>query len=79
MAGKTSRLPGNVPGRWYVDDGCIGCNLCVDLYPDIFAMNDADNLAFVKMQPRNPKEEEEARDAATQCPVESIHEEEPVA
>jgi ferredoxin len=76
MQNTTPRLPGNVPGRWYVDEGCTGCNLCADLHPEIFAMHDANGLAYVKRQPQGPEEESGARDAAGQCPVEAIHEEE---
>jgi hypothetical protein len=52
--------PRNVPGDWYVEDGC--CTLCsvpLDGAPDLFAYApDADrpDHCFVKRQPESPAE-----------------------
>lgn len=74
MADPARKTPGNVPGRWFVDDTCTSCNLCVDLQPEIFAMDDDSGFAYVRKQPEGADEEAKARDAAGQCPVEAIGE-----
>ncbi len=30
MADKTQKVPENVPGKWYVDDTCTPCHVCLD-------------------------------------------------
>lgn len=71
MADSSSRLPGNVPGAWYVDSNCIGCGLCSATAPDIFDLSDG-GQAVVKRQPAGPDELELAEQALNDCPVQSI-------
>jgi len=47
---------------------CIGCGLCANMHPEIFAM-DADGRAEV-INPNGNREE--AEDAAAACPVGAI-------
>ncbi len=55
----------------YVDpDLCTGCELCVSVCPEVFAMEDDVAVAFVSTVPADA--EESAQDAADQCPVEAI-------
>lgn len=72
MADKNARFTDNVPGSYYVDDSCIACDACCVEAPRFFAMNDDDGHAFVKLQPQNPEELEEAENARAACPVEAI-------
>ena len=74
MADKNSKFSENKPGKFYVDDQCIACDACVMEAPDFFTMNDDDGHAFVKLQPKTPKELEECRSAMEACPVEAIGE-----
>jgi ferredoxin len=37
MADVANKFPQNVPGRFYVDDQCIDCDLCRDTAPANFA------------------------------------------
>jgi ferredoxin len=70
MADKGKRLAGNVPGPWYVDDTCIGCEACVGEAPAIFDMRDG--LAVVTKQPGSEAETSAAESAMSACPVEAI-------
>ena len=72
MADLPTRLPDNVSGRFYVDDTCIYCDLCVDAAPTVFhAINDYAS-AVVFHQPSTPEELELALWAAYACPTDSI-------
>lgn len=58
----------------YVDkDVCISCNLCVDMVPDVFRLDD-DDLAEV--HDPNGASEEMIQEAIDSCPVTCIHWEE---
>ncbi len=53
-------------------DLCIGCGLCVDTCPEVFAMDDEFNIAKTILD-RVPAElKEKCRDAAANCPVDAI-------
>lgn len=45
--------------------GCIGCGLCSEICPAVFAM-DEDGLAYVHTQPDG--DDESVREAADNCP-----------
>lgn len=49
---------------------CIGCGLCADMCPDIFAMQE--DKAVVSVQPVTNEQETCSREAADQCPVSAI-------
>ena len=72
MADKNARLPQNCPGRFYVDSECIGCMQCVTTDPGHYALDDANDVAFVKKQPEGPEEEKLVRQALNECPVNAI-------
>ncbi|MFP4372499.1 MAG: ferredoxin, partial [Halanaerobium sp.] len=44
MANLENKLDENVEGKYYVDDQCISCSLCVSEAPDNFEM---DEYAYV--------------------------------
>jgi ferredoxin len=71
MASKEDRIAENVPGKFYVDDQCIDCDMCRNLAPDFFAMA-SEGGSFVKKQPETPEEIELCREAMDSCPVEAI-------
>ncbi|MCX8037002.1 MAG: ferredoxin [Candidatus Sumerlaeia bacterium] len=70
MADKTRKTPGNVPGRYYVDEECILCGDCENRAPENFAMGET--YAYVKKQPATPDEEEKCQEAMDSCPVTCI-------
>jgi len=57
--------------RVKIDDSlCTGCGLCADTCPEVFEMGDT--IALVKLDPIPADLEDQARDAADNCPVEAI-------
>ena len=72
MADKTTRLPDNVPGTFYVDENCIDCDACRETAPGSFARNDSEGYSYVCAQPRTEEEVRLCRDALEGCPVEAI-------
>lgn len=72
MADKSSKGPGNIPGKWYVDSSCIGCALCAGTAPEIFSMSDDGSSAFVARQPATGDDVGLAAQALSDCPVGAI-------
>ena len=70
MAGSGSRHPGNVPGRWFVDDRCIDCDAARQLAPDL--IHRVDGTSVVVRQPAGPEEEVVMWRAAIACPTRSV-------
>lgn len=62
----------NVPGRYYVDKGCIDCGLCPTMAPHTFAQSDDATHSFVHAQPRSDDEVSEVEETAAICPTNSI-------
>jgi len=72
MAEVTHRYPGNAPGRYYVDDQCIDCDLCRQTAPMNFTRDEESGHSFVFQQPETPEEEAQCQEAMQNCPVEAI-------
>jgi ferredoxin len=72
MANPNDRNPENVPGRFYVDETCIDCDLCRSSAPDIFRRDDERGYSIVYRQPVSPEEIASAEQAMLECPTESI-------
>jgi ferredoxin len=72
MADLSSRVPENVPGRFYVDATCIDCDLCRETAPRNFRRNDEGRRSYVACQPSGPEEESTCLAALEECPVEAI-------
>ncbi len=49
---------------------CIGCQLCVQIAPDLFEM--AEDKAIVKSETVPEGQEDNCKQAVEQCPVEAI-------
>jgi len=71
MANKNSKWKQNAPGKYYVDDQCIDCDLCRETAPDFFGRND-DGYSFVSKQPVTEEEVGLCNDAMEACPVQAI-------
>ena len=54
------------------EDLCTGCEECVQAVPDVFAMNDAGDLAKVKVAAVPANLETAVNDAVKDCPAEAI-------
>lgn len=72
MANKKAKWALNAEGKFYVDDQCIACDACIKAAPRFFEMNDEDQHAFVKIQPKTVNELKECQEALDSCPVEAI-------
>lgn len=72
MATKGDKYPDNVPGRYYVDEQCIDCDLCRETAPENFKRNEDGGYSFVYRQPGNDEQEQQCREAMEGCPVEAI-------
>lgn len=70
---RYSRLPENVPGKYYVTDGCTDCDACRATAPDNFRRHDEKGYSYVFQQPRNEQEESLCRAAMEGCPTSDIH------
>ena len=59
--------------KYYVNENCIGCGLCVSICPEVFSMTDAG--VSKAMNAEVPVEYTgEAANAAHSCPVDAIEE-----
>src|SRR5205085_12058975 len=47
MADVANRYPENVPGKYYVDNQCIDCDLCRETAPNNFTRNDDGGYSYV--------------------------------
>jgi ferredoxin len=74
MADFDKRYPNNVPGRFYVDDQCIDCDLCRETAPANFTRDEDGGHTFVSVQPATDEQETQCREALDACPVQAIGE-----
>jgi ferredoxin len=72
MADRNTRVPENVPGRFYVDATCIDCDLCRETAPRNFRRHDEARRSYVARQPTSPEDEAACLAALEGCPVEAI-------
>jgi ferredoxin len=72
MAEAENKYSENVPGKFYVDDQCIDCDLCRETAPANFTRSDDGGYSYVYKQPSTPEEEAQCKEAMEGCPVEAI-------
>src|SRR5262249_43232020 len=72
MADAANKYPENAPGKFYVDEQCIDCDLCRETAPANFKRNDDGGHSYVYKQAENPEEEDRCKEAMEGCPVEAI-------
>jgi ferredoxin len=72
MADKTQKVPENVPGKWYVDDTCTPCHVCLDEAPGLLKYTEDESKVFFFQQPTTPEEEQAADAAMAICPTGAI-------
>jgi len=72
MANSYPVVPKNVQGRYYVDESCIYCELCVVTAPDNFAFDNELGFAYIKKQPDCDAEHKLLAEMIDGCPIESI-------
>lgn len=71
MANNQSKIENNVPGKFYVDESCIGCCQCRDIISDVFKEDADSGCCYVVKQP-TPSEESLTIEAMNSCPVDAI-------
>jgi len=74
VADPRDRVAENAPGRFYVDMQCIDCDVCRVTAPANFQRSEEKGYSYVVLQPRDPNEEAQCREAMDCCPVEAIGE-----
>ena len=72
MADIANKYAENVPGRFFVDNQCIDCDLCRETAPNNFTRWEDGGYSYAKKQPESPEEESACKDAMEGCPVEAI-------
>jgi ferredoxin len=72
MADRSRKVTENTPGRFYVDETCIDCDLCRETAPRVFGRQEDAGYSFVAHQPQGPEEEAASVAALEECPVEAI-------
>ena len=63
----------NVQGRYYVDESCIYCELCLEIAPDNFSHDQDKGEAYISSQPTNNEQHTKVIEAIDMCPTKSIH------
>lgn len=66
------RIVENVPGKYHVDEECIGCFICAEIAPRNFRTNHEEGYDYIYQQPQNEKEEQMCAEAMDVCPVNAI-------
>ncbi|MEY3275301.1 MAG: hypothetical protein RL153_566 [Verrucomicrobiota bacterium] len=72
MADIANRYPENVPGKFFVDNQCIDCDLCRETAPKNFTRWEEGGYSYVHKQPETKEEETLCMEALAGCPVEAI-------
>lgn len=72
MPDSANKVPGNVPGEFYVDTECIDCDLCREVAGDNFERNEDEGFSYVYKQPETDEERKLCEEAKENCPVEAI-------
>ena len=72
MADPSTKHTENLAGKYYVDDSCGACQVCVSLAPENIQMTEDEDHAFISKQPENDEEIAAVADAIDSCPDEAI-------
>ncbi len=65
-------LQANLPGKYQVDERCIGCVICSEIAPGNIRSDYENGYAYVYKQPENEMEESLCAEAMDICPVDAI-------
>ena len=65
-------LQANIPGKYHVDECCIGCAICSAIAPQNFRSDHEQGYDYVYKQPDNEVEENLCAEAMDICPVNAI-------
>ncbi len=68
-----ARLAENSPGKYYVDDYCNGCGLCLSLAGKFFDYVEGGKYYYIQRQPLNADEDDIMQEAVELCTMNAIH------
>jgi len=71
-ANRMQKIMENVSGKYYVDESCIGCSICVELAPGNLRSNLEEGYEYVFKQPVTESEGNRCIEAMEICPVSAI-------
>lgn len=71
MESEPEKHPQNVPGRFYVTEDCLACEVCQTVAPNNFRYGD-NGLSYVFKQPSDPEEVKQCEEAVDGCPLEAV-------
>ncbi len=71
------RLPGNVPGAFFVTNECIDCDQCRCVAPAVFRRDEESGFSVVFKQPETEDETRLAMEGLESCPTDAIGMEKP--
>ena len=66
-----TKLPENVPGKFYVTDDCLACEACQHDAPNNFRYGEH-GMSYVFKQPTTFEEIRQCEEALTSCPLGAI-------
>jgi ferredoxin len=72
MADRNGKATENVPGKWYIDDSCALCRVCIDEAPTLVKFDELETHMYFFKQPENAEETAAAQRAMDVCPTYSI-------
>lgn len=68
----SERLPQNVPGKFYVTEQCLDCDLCREIAPSVFRRDGEMGVSYIYHQPGTEEELAATMEALDCCPCEAI-------
>ena len=66
------RHPLSAPGKFFVDDQCLDCNLCRETAPEVFRRDDECGVSYLVRQPVTEQEIALVEESVEGCPHEAI-------
>ena len=72
MANFTNRYPLNVPGKFYVDDQCLDCDLCREITVGMILRDDRLGHSYVSRQPETDAELLLFEESVEGCPMSAV-------
>ncbi|MDR2735779.1 MAG: ferredoxin [Puniceicoccales bacterium] len=72
MANKNNKNRENCPGKFYVDDLCIDCDMCRDMAGEFFVRQEEEGYSYVIKQPTSKEDIEICEEVVDSCPVGAI-------
>jgi len=69
---KFNRYPLNVPGKYYINDQCLDCDLCRETAPNNIRRDDRTGYSYVFKQPTTEVEIAAVEEGVAGCPTAGV-------